>query len=283
MSPFLSVQQGGKFNEKVWFDIDPRNNNGPEIVPQLIGNIPQHFVDTMRFLHDKYGYERFNINLGCPSSKVLRHKRGCALLADSARVMEILETVAEKTDFKVSLKMRIGLKSEDEGLELIRRIEGFPLDFVAIHPRLGKDLYSGEPDWNAFERLCESTSQRVVYSGDIFDADTAHRLRLRFPYASALMLGRGMLQNPFLAEEIKGSETPDRNTRFAAFYDDYVDVLLQVRTKQGTLSILKELWHYFARFCKLGEDELAVLLRTLDLETFLANSRRVIHEMQSCR
>ena len=269
MAPFLPAQPAGKFRPKVWQDIAPENNTALPLVPQLMGNRPEHFVDTMRLLNEHFGYERFNINIGCPSSPVVRHTRGCGLMPHPDIVEQIVAEVSERTPFRLSLKMRLGLHSADEGRQLLTRLNDYPLDFLVIHPRLGVDLYEGTPDLDTFEEFCQITRHKIVYSGDVFTTEDYERLSERFPQVAAWMLGRGMLRNPFLAEEIKGQDTGDKNGRFNAFYHDLIDKLLPIRGESGTLANLKELWHYFAHFTHTSDEELQQILRICDLQEFV--------------
>lgn len=269
MSPFLPVQSAGKFRPKVWQDIAPENNTALPLIPQLMGNKPEQFVDTMNILHKQFGYERFNINIGCPSSPVVRHTRGCGLMPHPDMVEAIVAEVALKTPFRLSLKMRLGLHNADEGRTLLQRLNNYPLDFLVIHPRLGDDLYEGIPDWDVFEEFCNITRHEIVYSGDIFTKEDYKTLSERFPKVDTWMLGRGMLQNPFLAEEIKGQDVSNKKERFLAFYQDLTKELLPIRGEQGTLANLKELWHYFAVFMQMPDENLQQLLRICDLKEFL--------------
>ena len=269
MAPFLPAQPAGKFRPKVWQDIAPENNTALPLVPQLMGNRPEHFVDTTRMLNEHFGYERFNINIGCPSSPVVRHTRGCGLMPHPDIVEQIVAEVSERTPLRLSLKMRLGLHSADEGRQLLTRLNDYPLDFLVIHPRLGVDLYEGTPDLDTFEEFCQITRHKVVYSGDVFSTEDYERLSERFPQVAAWMLGRGMLRNPFLAEEIKGQDTGDKNGRFNAFYHDLIDKLLPIRGESGTLANLKELWHYFAHFTHTSDEELQQILRICDLQEFV--------------
>lgn len=269
MSPFLPVQSAGKFRPKVWQDIAPENNTALPLIPQLMGNQPQQFVDTMKMLHEQFGYERFNINIGCPSSPVVRHTRGCGLMLHPDMVEAIVAAVTSKTPFRLSLKMRLGLHNADEGRTLLQRLNNYPLDFLVIHPRLGDELYEGKPHWDIFEEFCNITHHKIVYSGDIFTKEDYLTLSKRFPKVDTWMLGRGMLQNPFLAEEIKGQDVSNKKERFLAFYQDLTKELLPIRGEQGTLANLKELWHYFAVFMQMPDENLQQLLRICDLKEFL--------------
>ena len=275
MSPFLPAQSEGKFRPKVWQDIAPENNTALPLIPQLMGNRPEQFVDTMMMLNEQFGYEQFNINVGCPSSPVVRHTRGCGLMPHPDRVEAIVKVVSDQTPFRLSLKMRLGLHSADEGREILHRLNEYPLDFLVIHPRLGDDLYEGTPNWDLFEAFCGITRHKIVYSGDVFSREDFLTLSERFPKVSAWMLGRGMLRNPFLAEEIKNQDVGDKKTRFMAFYQDLIEALLPIRGEGGTLANLKELWHYFAEFTHLSDDNLNQLLRVCDFKMFIAMSMAV--------
>lgn len=276
MAPFLPVQPAGKFRPKVWLDIVPENNTALPLVPQLMGNRPKQFVDTMIILHEHFGYEHFNINIGCPSSPVVRHLRGCGLMPHPELVEQIVAEVTETTTFHLSLKMRLGLHGVEEGREILERLNRFPLEFLVIHPRLGDDLYEGDPNLNVFEEFCLLTRHKIVYSGDIFTVEDYKRLSNRFPPVTAWMLGRGILRNPFLAEEIKGLNVGDKRERFIAFYQDFIEKQLYIRGESGTLANLKELWHYFAHFTHIPDEELQQLLRICDFREFVERTARIL-------
>ena len=277
MAPFLPVQSAGRFRPKVWQDIAPEHNTALPLTPQLMGNRPEQFVDTMTLLHEQFGYEYFNINIGCPSSPVVRHTRGCGLMPHPDMVESIVAEVTSKTPFRLSLKMRLGLHHADEGRELLCRLNDYPLEFLVIHPRLGDDLYEGRPNLEVFEEFCGITKHKIVYSGDVFSKDDYKTLAERFPMVETWMLGRGMLMNPFLAEEIKNQDVGDKKSRFMAFYQDLADSLLPIRGENGTLANLKELWHYFAVFAQVSDEELQHLLRINNLREFMSVSSNLVY------
>lgn len=277
MAPFLPSQPRGKLNKRVWQDIFPEHNSAVPLTPQLMGNRPDYLVDTIQMLHELFGYEQFNLNIGCPSSPVVRHKRGCGLMPHPDLVERIVAEVTAKTPFRLSLKMRLGLHDAKEGRDLLSRLNGYPLDFLVIHPRLGDELYEGTPHWDLFEEFCSITRHRIVYSGDIFSKEDYKTLSERFPMVFAWMLGRGMLRNPFLAEEIKNQEIGDKLSRFGIFYHDLVEALLPIRGENGTLANLKELWHYFAYFAQISDEELHSLLRIVVMKDFVEASIHILH------
>ena len=91
MAPFLPSQPRGKLNKRVWQDIFPEHNSAVPLTPQLMGNRPDYLVDTIQMLHELFGYEQFNLNIGCPSSPVVRHTRGCGLMPHPDLVEHIVQ------------------------------------------------------------------------------------------------------------------------------------------------------------------------------------------------
>ena len=280
IAPFMPAQEIAKLNVRKWKDFDPRNNSAVETVPQLMGIVPAHFVDTMRALHEEYGLIRFNWNLGCPMAPIVRKRRGCGLMPYPDEAEAVVEAACS-LPYHFSVKMRLGMHSPDEGKEIISRLNNYPLEFVVIHPRLGEQQYAGQPDWDALEELLSLTKHKVVYSGDIFQISDYQVLRRRFLQIHAWMLGRGMLRNPMLAEQIKEMSSKqedlfcfnsfyedkemspvgkDKIVRFNEFYEDLKQTLESYRGANGTLPVLKELWHYFAHFFQLTEEQLHSLL-----------------------
>lgn len=278
VTPFLPVQETSKLNVRNWRDIWPKNNELVPTIPQLMGNKPAHFVDTMRALHDHYGYEAFNWNIGCPVAQVVRRKRGCGIMPDADTVEAVVNAATSQTPFRFSVKMRLGLNDPSEGIAILDRLEHYPLDFIVIHPRLGVQMYDGTPDLEQLDRFCHHTRHRVVYSGDLFTVDGFNRLQARYPNIDDWMLGRGLLQNPFLAEELKGLETGDRRQRFLKYYQLYVHELLEAVKEKSTLAKMKELWHYYAPLFHLSPGQLQQLLRINDWDQFFVDSLQIISE-----
>lgn len=278
VTPFLPVQEMAKLNVKNWKDIWPKNNTAVPAIPQLMGNKPSHFVDTMRAVHDEYGYEAFNWNIGCPVAQVVRRRRGCGIMPDPDTVEEVARTVTSQTPYRFSVKMRLGLKDPAEGLRILERLDDYPLDFIVIHPRLGEQMYDGVPDLEQMDIFYRHTRHRIIYSGDLFSAQDYERLQNRYPGIEDWMLGRGLLQNPFLAEQLKGEDTGDRRQRFSKYYQKWTQEMLDAVKEKSTLAKLKELWHYYACLFQLPSDALQQLLRINDFDAFYDRTLDILKE-----
>ena len=279
VTPFLAAQELAKLNVRKWTDIQPAHNTGMAIIPQLMGNEPVQMSDTVQAVAT-LGYRQVNWNIGCPSAQVVRKRRGCGLMPHPDKVEAVVAAVTRNApECRFSVKMRTGWSNPQEGLEIVERLNAYPLDFIAIHPRLGVQEYNGTPDWEQFGRMCEKTKHRVVYSGDINDLDSYRRFCACFPGIRSIMLGRGLLRNIFLAEELAArAELPmeEKRSRFAAFYRELAETLAAARGREHILSLLKELWHYFAAFQQLSPQELTTLLRITDIDEFERQTMEIV-------
>ena len=281
ITPFLPTQSYDKLNVKKWDDIWPSNNPHIEIIPQLMGNSASDIVDTIRKVSDIYGYNHYNWNIGCPVNQIVRRKRGCGVMPYPDLVEKVIESVCEKTACHFSIKMRLGLHYFTESQVILNRIDKYPLDFIVVHPRLGEWQYDNIPDLNAFDELLKLTRHQIIYSGDIVDVYSFDILQQRYPQINQWMLGRGVLQNPFLAEQILNIHPYDRSQNIKRFFDFYQDLIQSLKLKRndrGVLVNLKELWHYFAIYFKLESVELSTLLRKNELSEFVTLSNDYIQK-----
>lgn len=279
ITPFLPVLPAEKIKISSWKDILPENNTKWETTPQLMGNVVSHFIDTAKALYD-IGYPSVNWNLGCPMNQIVRKKRGCGLMPHPEIIEELLRKGA-KENLSISLKIRMGLHDRKEGRKIIEICNNYPLNFIVIHPRLGEWLYEGKPDLEEFELLYQISKHRIIYNGDIKSVCDLLALQQRFPKIEDWMIGRGLLQNPFLAEEIKGvkNDKQVREERFRRYYTALRNEILINKGERCLLPALKEMWHYFAVFWNLEEQQLYDLLRVNDLNSFDHEIKKIANNL----
>ena len=218
-------------------EIDPRCNDVETLTPQILSTDAE---EILRFAKQckELGYKEINLNMGCPFPRVANKKRGCGLLPYPNKVEAMLERVFEEIDIKFSVKCRLGYFNPDEIDAIIPIFNKFQLSELIIHPRIGKQLYKGEADVERFKALIPYIHTPLVYNGDIVSVESFERIQgviespsfggLRIksaitpigktspesvisgsdpqsPALNGYMLGRGLLANPFLAEDIKDS------------------------------------------------------------------------------
>ncbi len=227
-------------------EIDPRYNDVETLTPQILSTDAE---EILRFAKQckQLGYKEINLNMGCPFPRVANKKRGCGLLPYPDKVEAMLEGVFEHIgDMKFSVKCRLGYFDPEEIDAIIPIFNKFPLSELIIHPRIGKQLYKGEADVNRFKALIPFINAPLVYNGDIFSAETLERISKEVQPVNEFMLGRGILANPFLAEQIKCENVPDDKTHRLHDYliDLYEDRLRHAGGSPKVLGRMKELWSY---------------------------------------
>ena len=202
-TPFLSPNQNRALNPKEIRDVLPENNQGMHVVPQILTNRADYFLRAAEELKEKYGYGEVNLNLGCPSRTVVSKGKGAGFLAKPEELDSFFREVFHNIKGQMSVKARIGVDDSKQFRHLMDIFNQYPLCELIIHPRIQKDYYGNSPDWEVFGEAVHVSSIPLCYNGDIFTLEDYRRMKAAFPEVNRIMLGRGLLMNPMLAEEIK--------------------------------------------------------------------------------
>lgn len=215
-SPYIRLD--GKLVVKASYqrDILPENNTTPELIPQVITNDANEFLFVVKYVQ-QFGYKELNWNLGCPYPMVTKRGMGSGLICDPAKIDHILDRVHSETDIVVSMKMRMGYENSEEILDAFPILDKYPLKNIAIHARIGKQLYKGGVDLNAFQRCTDHTKHTLYYNGDITTVAGFKVLQERFPGIDHWMIGRGLIADPFLPGMIKNNTTQYPKNRWELF------------------------------------------------------------------
>lgn len=210
-TPFIAPDKNTCLNKKEIDDIIPEHNKGMVVVPQILTNNAEDFINTANELK-KYGYDEVNLNLGCPSGTVVAKKRGSGFLTETEALDRFLDTIFSESDMKISIKTRLGKTAHEEFYELIEIYNKYPMEELIIHPRIQTDFYKNKPDWKVFGETAAISKNPVCYNGDIFTVKDYEKFIEAFPAIDTVMLGRGLIANPGLVNYIKKGEVLDKQT-----------------------------------------------------------------------
>jgi len=244
------IRLNGKFVIKPAYekDIALKHNTQLEVIPQIMTNDADEFLFVVKYIQD-LGYKELNWNLGCPYPMVVNRSMGSGLIQDGPRIEEILKRVHNETDVVVSMKMRMGYHHNEEILDVLPMLEQFPLKNIAIHARIGKQLYKGGVDLDAFQRCIENTSHKLYYNGDITTVETFREMRERFPTIDHWMIGRGIIADPFLPQMIKADTTDypeDKLEVFSKFHDTlFAEFEQSLSGANHVIMKMHSYWEYF--------------------------------------
>lgn len=230
-------------------DILPENNNKLEVIPQIITNDADEFLFVAKYVQE-LGYKELNWNLGCPYPMVTKCGMGSGLISDSEKIKNILDKVHSQSNIVVSMKMRLGYETTTEILDVLPILDTFPLKNIAIHARLGKQLYKGGVHLDAFQKCIDVAKHKLYYNGDITTVAKFKEMQLLFPTINHWMIGRGLISDPFLPNMIKNN-TSDYPKNKMELFSDFHDTLYEgySQSLSGATHILLKmhhLWEYFS-------------------------------------
>ena len=269
VAPFISlthnIQHARQATQSaILDDVLPENNIGSiPVIPQFLGKEPEEFVELGNRLYDM-GYTELNWNMGCPMRKVTAKHRGSGILPYPDEVDRVLGSVLPRLKPALSIKVRLGLKDQQEIFNLLPVINRYPIKSVTVHPRLGRQQYGGVPDIETFAELLPLIQHPVIYNGDIRTAADIQRIRERFPQVADIMVGRGILYNPMLptGEPLPENGSP-RVTHFIRRLMEEIERRLP--TEQGIIRKKKEYWCLLWKALPISETKAREVLRQTEL------------------
>ncbi len=203
-SPFITANQIDGFKTRDLKDILPENNQELVLIPQVLTNNAKDFIYTSKKI-ESMGYTEINLNLGCPSGTVVSKNRGSGFLAKKEELDAFLEEIFSQSITKISVKTRIGKERPEEFYDLIKIFNKYPIEELIIHPRIQKDFYKNKPNMTIFKDAMALSKNTVCYNGDIFTVTDYTKFCEDFPGVNTVMLGRGLLMNPALVQNVKDS------------------------------------------------------------------------------
>jgi len=215
--PFVSPTQDLVFTPREKRNILPEYNQGYTAVPQVLTRKADHFLWAANHFADM-GYKEVNLNAGCPSGTVTAKGKGSGMLTDIPALERFLDEVMAKSPLPVSVKTRIGFTSPTEFERIMEVYNQYPLHELIIHPRTRSQQYEGRPNRFVYRDALASSPLRIVYNGDLFTPDDCRTHMEENGKTTALMLGRGLIGNPALAQTLCGGAKLTKET-FVAFHD----------------------------------------------------------------
>jgi tRNA-dihydrouridine synthase len=198
-TPFVRVE-AGDIRSKDRRDIDPKNNVGVPMIPQIIFKSLKEFLFLLNEM-EALGYRAIDLNMGCPFPLQARHGRGSGLLAHPDIVAEVADIIKARPELTFSVKMRLGWENTEEWTPILDILNDTPLAHIALHPRTGTQQYKGSIHREIFERFYETCRHPLLYNGDLTTLEQLHAIEKCYPRLAGLMIGRGLLARPTLARE----------------------------------------------------------------------------------
>ena len=197
---------------------------------QVFGGDPDRMAEAAQVV-EGLGADIVDVNMGCPVPKIAKHNAGCSLMREPGHAASVIAAMARAVRIPVTVKMRAGWNHDEiNAPTLARMVEDAGAAAVAVHGRTAAQSYSGQSDWDLIARVAESVRIPVFGSGDCVEPGEIIE-RLRQTGVSGVLVGRGVLRNPWIlsqAADIANGRIPCTVTAEdrGRFLLDYIDLLL---------------------------------------------------------
>lgn len=178
---------------------------GPDEHPssvQIFGSDPEVMAEGARRALALSGADLLDLNMGCPTPKIVRSGEGAALMRTPERAEAIVSAVVKAVSVPVTVKMRLGWdRGNLNAVEFARRMEAAGASALCVHGRTRAQMYSGKADWDSIASVRSAISIPLAVNGDLFSPEAAVRA-MRRTGAEFAALARGTFGNPFLCGQV---------------------------------------------------------------------------------
>ena len=199
VTEFVSSEALTRDVQKAWdmTTIDPTEY--PAAV-QIYGRDPLKLAKAAAMCQQN-GAHIIDLNLGCPSKRVVSGMAGSALMKDPELANRIFIEVKNAITIPMTVKMRLGWSNLTINAPLIAKMaQDAGAAQIAVHARTKEDAYRGKARWHLVKNVTDAVSLPVLINGDILTLEDALEA-IKQSNATGIMVGRGLLRNPWLLKQ----------------------------------------------------------------------------------
>jgi len=187
-------------NPKTNHLLDSSGETGP-ISMQIFGSNIGYMADAAEIVENR-GADLIDINMGCPTPKIVKNGEGSALMREPEKAAEIVRAVVGRVQVPVTVKMRKGWDERSiNAVELARLVVDAGAAAVTVHGRTRSQFYTGKADWGIIAAVKKAVNVPVIGNGDIWNPQDALSM-MEQTGCDGVMIGRAALGNPWILTRI---------------------------------------------------------------------------------
>ena len=199
------VEALARKNKSTWSRLEFHDQTPTQI--QLLGAKELYFERFLNMFEPQKGFEGFNLNLGCPSPKIVQLGQGCAMVRRISKTSRIIKIFRDHS-YNISIKMRLGInKMDKEHKVYIHLLNSIDADFFVVHARYGAQTYDEPADFSVYEE-CVKTGRRIIANGDIKTKEQVDFVKS--VGVTGVMIGREAILDPLIFNKLKGIQSPPK-------------------------------------------------------------------------
>jgi len=186
-------------NPKTCSLLDITGEEGP-VCMQVFGSDPGYMAGAAEIVQGR-GAWLIDVNMGCPTPKIVKNGEGAALMKKPEKAAEIIRAIVKRVKVPVTVKMRKGWdESSVNAVELACLLESAGAAAVTVHGRTRSQFYTGKADWGIIASVKRAVNIPVIGNGDIWSPRDA-LLMLEQTGCDGIMIGRAALGNPWIFKQ----------------------------------------------------------------------------------
>ncbi len=190
------------YNDKKTATLLETSENEQPVYAQIFGHEPEIFKEVVSKAAS-FGATGIDINCGCPANKIIGNSDGGALMKTPQIIYDIVCAVKENCNVPVSVKIRKGWDDNSiNAVEVAKLAERAGASHITVHGRTVKQEYRGSADYSIIKDVVNAVNIPVIGNGDIKSPVDAENM-INQTGCDAVMIGRGILGNPFLLKRAK--------------------------------------------------------------------------------
>jgi tRNA-dihydrouridine synthase B len=188
----------------------PRGIGEHPYAVQIFGHEPDVMAAAAQKVMELAAPEIIDINMGCPTPKIVKNGDGSALMLNPALAAKIVRAVSAAVgdSAAVSVKIRSGRDSSHiNAVELAKAAEDAGASAITVHGRTASQMYSGRSDPAVIAEVKAAVRVPVIANGDVASLEGAEEL-LTQTGADYAMVGRAAMGNPWIFSGVDKSTLP---------------------------------------------------------------------------
>lgn len=186
-------------NPKTCSLLDISGEDSPVSI-QVFGSDAGYMAAAAEIVESR-GARLIDVNMGCPTPKIVKNGEGAALMKDPDKAAGIIRAIAGRVKVPVTVKLRRGWdESSVNAVEMACLMESAGAAAVTVHGRTRSQFYAGKADWGIIASVKRAVGIPVIGNGDIWTPRDA-MLMLEQTGCDGIMIGRASLGNPWIFKQ----------------------------------------------------------------------------------
>ncbi len=175
--------------KKLWFHPDEQ-----PVLAQIFGKNKETFIRAAKICEDM-GFSGIDINMGCPSKKVVQSEHGVAIRKNPNLAFELIHALATHTTLPISVKTRLGWSDSSDLISFGIGAQAAGASMICIHARTYMEPYNVPAQFEPVYELKKALSIPVIGNGGITSIEDGMQ---KLGNLDGFLIGQASFGNPWI-------------------------------------------------------------------------------------